>query len=137
MSRAGSWMIAVGALVMFLGLCLLPAALQHPEGNLLGLGACVFGMGALIVAGGIYLHARALQTGNGSGPAAEQAPGPARRVRGGCDLCQAEAAVIQCKVHELHLCGACLARHYDFRSCAYVPTTRRPANKGKAMATRA
>jgi hypothetical protein len=131
-------MIAVGVVVMFLGLCVLPAALQHPEGNLLGLGACVFAMGALIIAGGIYLHARGLQRKNGSAPTAEQSPSPARRVRGGCDLCQAEAAVIQCKVHELHLCGACLARHYDFRSCSYVPTTRKsPSKAGKGMASRA
>jgi hypothetical protein len=30
-------------------------------------------------------------------------------------------------VHEIHLCGNCLGDHYDFRSCAYVPSTRRTA----------
>lgn len=134
MSRAGSWMIVAGALVMLVGLCVLPAALQHPDGNLLGVSACVFGMGALILAGGIYLQARTLQTKGGS---VAPAPGTARRVRGGCDLCQAEAAVIHCKVHQLHLCGTCLARHYDLRSCNYVPTTRKPAKAGKGMAVKA
>jgi hypothetical protein len=28
-------------------------------------------------------------------------------------------------VHQLHLCADCLGKHYDFRSCAYVPSTRR------------
>ncbi len=55
-----------------------------------------------------------------------------KRVRGGCDLCGSETPVIHCRVHDIHVCGNCLANHYDFRSCAYVPSTRRTAGSKAA-----
>ena len=105
---------------------------------MLELGACQFSLGALVVAAGIYAKARALQSAIASGePRKESAP-TNQRVRGGCDLCGSEAPVVQCKVHQLHLCGACLAQHYDVRSCAYAPTTRTTANKaGRKLAANA
>ena len=132
--RAGSWMIAAGVLGMLMGLACLPGALgANPDPGLMGMGASLFSFGGLTVAGGIYVKARALQTQAASEPAA-----PKKRVRGGCELCGTEAPVVQCKVHQLQLCGNCLADHYDFRSCAYVPSVRKPAGKaGKAMAARA
>jgi hypothetical protein len=73
-----------------------------------------------------------------------QASGPlepkaqAKRSRGGCDLCGTEAPVVNCRVHQMHLCGECLGQHYDFRSCVYVPSTRRQmAIKGMARAAKA
>ena len=126
-SRTGNWMIAVGAFGMFIGLCLVPAAMgPNPDSSVLALAACVFSFGALITASGMYLKARGLQSAAASAPETKNG---ARRVRGGCELCGSDTPVIQCKVHQLHLCPACLAQHYDFRSCAYVPSTRRTTGK--------
>ena len=136
-SRTGNWMMVAGAAMMLGGLCILPAAfVGHGEGNLLGVGACLFGLGALVVAAGVYLKARALQAGLGLGTNAEPEKS-GRRPKVTCDLCRIEAPVVHCKVHQLHLCGNCLAEHYDFRSCAYVPSPRRgtkKSNRGMAKA---
>lgn len=128
-------MVAAGALGMLMGLACLPSALggRAPDQGLLGLGVSLFSFAALTVATGMYVKARALQ----NHPESESAPAK-KRVRGGCELCGTEAPVVQCKVHQLQLCGNCLADHYDFRSCAYVPSNRKPAGKsGRAMAARA
>jgi hypothetical protein len=123
-------MIAAGALGVLMGLACLPSAMgNNPDQGLLGLGVTLFSFGALTVAAGIYVKAKALQ-----GQAASEPPATKKRVRGGCELCGSEAPVVQCKVHQLQLCGNCLADHYDLRSCAYVPAVRKP---GKAMAARA
>jgi hypothetical protein len=136
-SRASSWMVAAGALVLFVGVCTAAAAFgKTPDADQLIAGAGFLSVGALTVAAGIYLKARGLQSNPSAAPAKEPTPG--KRSRGGCELCATEAPVIQCKVHQLHLCGTCLAQHYDFRSCAYVPSTRAGSNKpGKGMAARA
>ena len=135
-SRAGTWMIAAGALAGFCGICVLPAAFgEHRDVNLLGLGVCFLSLGALSAASGIYWKARVLQSNISSGTTDGETK--IRRVRGGCQLCGTETPVIQCRVHQLQLCPVCLADHYDFRSCAYVPTTRKPANKsGKGVAAK-
>jgi len=138
LSRAGNWLIAVGAVAIFVAISFLPAALgKHGDENLLPVGACLLSLGALIAAFGTYLKARAVQAKIPSRMSAQEAKNAGRRMRGGCELCHGDVPVIHCKVHQLHLCAACLAQHYDFRSCAYVPSTRRPTNNsGKAMAAR-
>ena len=130
-TKTANWIMAAGAVLMFIGLCFLPAALgEQPDADLLELGACQFSLGALIVATGIYAKARVVQSAIASGePRKESAP-THQRLRGGCDLCGTEAPAVQCRVHQLHLCGSCLAQHYDVRSCAYVPTSRTTNNKG-------
>jgi hypothetical protein len=131
--RVGSWMMGVGALGAFAGMLCFPGALgSTPDQGLLGLGASLFSLGGLTMAGGLYVKARSQQ---GQVPAK---PAPAKkRVRGGCELCGSEAPVVQCKVHELQLCGSCLNDHYDFRSCNYVPAVRRPTGKaGKSIMAR-
>jgi hypothetical protein len=135
-SRSGNWMVAAGALLLFAGLVALAAAFgKTADPDQLVAGAGLFSVGALTVAAGIYLKARVLQSGATGAPVKEPA---AKRSRGGCELCATEAPVIQCKVHQLHLCGTCLALHYDFRSCAYVPSTRAGSNKpGKGLAAKA
>jgi hypothetical protein len=138
-SKTGTWIIAAGALMMFVGLCFLPGAFgEHPDPAMLEFGAGQFCLGALVMAGGIYTKARLVQAAIASGDTRRE-PGPSnQRVRGGCDLCGSEAPVVQCKVHQLHLCGNCLAQHYDIRSCAYVPTTRTATNKsGRNLAAKA
>jgi len=138
-SRAGNWMIAVGSVAIFVAFCVLPAALgEHSDRGLLALGACLLSLGALLAASGIYLKARAVEARIASGVSAPEAKNAGRRARSGCELCRADVPVIHCKVHQLHLCAACLAEHYDFRTCAYVPSTRRPTTKaGKTLAARA
>jgi hypothetical protein len=137
-SKAATWIIAAGAVVMAIGLCFLPAALgERPDTDLLEVGACLFSLGALIIAAGMYTKARMVQMEIASGEPRKE-PTSNQRVRGGCDLCGTEAPVVQCKVHQLHLCGNCLAQHYDVRSCAYVPTTRTATNKmGRNLAANA
>jgi hypothetical protein len=137
-SKTANWIIAAGAVFMAIGLCFLPAALgERPDADLLEVGACLFSLGALIIAAGMYTKARMLQMEIASGEPRKE-PTSNQRVRGGCDLCGTEAPVVQCKVHQLHLCGSCLAQHYDVRSCAYVPTTRTATNKsGRNLAANA
>ena len=54
-SKTANWIIAAGAVFMAIGLCFLPAALgERPDADLLELGACLFSLGALIIAAGIY-----------------------------------------------------------------------------------
>ena len=120
-SGTGNWLITGGVLFSLLALMILASGLQKQAdaNQIIVLGGCVLSMGFLLMAGGVYVKARALQSSNG-GPEANAKP----RVRGGCDLCAGDAPVIHCKVHQLHLCPACLGEHYDFRSCAYVPSTR-------------
>jgi hypothetical protein len=134
LSRAANWLMVVGAVGALIGLCVLPSALgDHQDGNLLSVAALLLSLGALSVSAGFYMKARFLQKDVRSVKAE-----PARKIRGGCDLCGNEPPVIQCKVHQLHLCATCLTGHYDVRSCAYVPSLRRPAIKtGKNIAAKA
>jgi hypothetical protein len=133
--KVSGWAILLGCFLMLTGLCFLPAALgTHPDQAILGAGICLFAGGALMVAGGLYLKARALQAGIAADPGKSQS----KRVRGGCDLCGTDSPVVNCRVHQVHLCGNCVGQHYDFRSCIYVPSTRRPAAaKALARAARA
>jgi hypothetical protein len=127
-SKTATWIIVAGAVLAFIGLCFLPAALgEHPDANLLEMGAFALSVGTLVIAAGIYIKARVLQST--AVEPRKKAGTSNQRVRGGCDLCGSEAPVVQCKVHQLHLCGNCLAQHYDVRSCVYVPTSRSATNK--------
>lgn len=129
--QAGNWMIGMGTAGMLLGLCFIPAVvMDRSDTSLLALGACAFSLGTLMVATGIYVKARMLQAGLVPAP---HAPSP-KKVKGGCDLCHGDVPIIQCRVHQLHLCAACLGEHYDYRSCAYTPSTRRPSSKSMARA---
>jgi hypothetical protein len=138
MSKTGNWMIGLGVVAILGGLCTLSAAFgEHPDGDLLLVGAALFSTGSLLAAGGIYLKARDLQSNAGQAANVEAAA-PAQRIRGGCDLCGSETPVVQCKVHQLNLCGNCLGQHYDYRSCAFVPSPHKLASKpaGKSAAAR-
>jgi len=124
-SRTGNWMIGMGAVVLFMGVILLPAALgEHPDTSLIAMGACGVSLGSMIAASGIYVKARALQPHAASVGVSAESKNSTRRVRGGCDICHGDLPVIHCKVHQIHLCPDCVAKHYDFRSCTYIPSTR-------------
>jgi hypothetical protein len=134
-SKTGNWVMALGAVIAVIGLVVIPAGLgqESADRNLLGVGATIFSIGAFVAAMGLYLKAKAQLS---SGQKASETSAAKQPIRGGCDRCQTEIPVIQCKVHQQHFCGACLAEHYDFRSCAYAPTTRR-GTAAKSMSARA
>ena len=132
--KTSTWLMACGCFIAFVGLCFLPAAFgPDPDRTMLGAGAVIFATGLMIVTGGVYVRARVLYSATPSGTAA-----PAKRGRKAvCDRCAQDEPVIQCRVHQVHLCGDCLAQHYDFRSCAYVPSTRRSVAKSSAAFSQA
>ncbi len=121
MSKLGTWLIVVGSLFAVFGLTVLPAALSAGDDKtLLNISVLAISFAMTTIAGGLYLKARAFPK-----PAGTEAENPKRSRKGNCDSCGKQEPAIQCRVHQLHLCGDCLARHYDIRSCAYVPSTRR------------
>jgi hypothetical protein len=137
-SQTGTGLIAAGALLACIGIVMLPAALgEHPDTSLLILGACGVSLGSLTAATGIFLKARATQPAGGSPGTSGEAKSSARRVRGGCDICHGDMPVIHCKVHQVHMCADCLGQHYDFRTCSYVPSTRRSSAKGSKSLAKA
>lgn len=119
-------LIIFGALSMLGGLTFLAASLsQRQDESVSGFGLLTFSLGSLICATGMYLKARTAQA---AVPAnANSKPQP--KARGGCDLCGVEVPAVLCRVHQVHLCPNCLAKHYDTRSCVYVPSTRRAQAK--------
>ena len=136
---AGKWVMAAGGLIMVAGLSMLPAALgdTHDQ-NTLMIAACSFSLGMLTMSAGFYFQTRSLQATGKTSESERKSQNSQTKRKGSCDACQSEAPVIQCTVHRVHLCGDCLAQHYDFRACAYTPTTRRAAvRSGKSSAMRA
>jgi hypothetical protein len=134
-SQTGNWLIGLGVLGACIGIIMLPAALgEHPDTNLLILGACGVSLGSLIAATGIYFKARAIPSPAGTQASAGEHKNSTRRVRGGCDICHGDLPIIHCKVHQVHMCTECLGQHYDFRTCSYVPSTRGAAAKAKNLA---
>jgi hypothetical protein len=130
-AKIGTWLIVIGALVVFVGLCFIPAAFgPSPENSYLGAGLAIFATGALLVAAGLYLKARALSDLAPAAPSANVK----RSRKSSCDLCGKNEPAVQCRVHQIHLCPDCLGEHYDFRSCAYIPSTRRAASAHAAGA---
>jgi hypothetical protein len=119
--KLGNFALIAGGCFLLIGVSLFPAALaqRQQDESILGAGICAIAFGALSCAAGFYVKARALQRGSPAGFA------PAKKSSGGCDLCRAEAPVIHCRVHHLHICAGCLTEHYDFRTCVYIPSTRR------------
>src|SRR6266849_2840787 len=102
--RTGNWMIAAGAVALVMGLLVLPAALgEHVDTSLITLGACAVSLGSMIAAAGGYLRTRAMASPEGSGVFPRESKPPARRDRGGCDVCHGDLPGIHCKVHQLHL----------------------------------
>jgi hypothetical protein len=133
-SKISTSIILVGSVMVFFALCTLPAALdKSADAATIGIAAGLFSCGAVIISLGIYLKARALQSQSPKTAASDNARNSRRG--GGCELCGNEVPVVKCNVHQLALCGNCLSRHYDYRSCSYVPSGSATANKApRAMA---
>jgi hypothetical protein len=128
-TKTGTWLIGIGCFIVLAGLSILPAAFgPHGDKTLLGLSMVALSTGMMLIAGGLYVKARAL----GGSTSASSSSGGKRARKAACDRCGKYEPVIQCRVHQQHLCANCLGTHYDFRSCAYVPSTRRGATKATA-----
>jgi len=128
-TKIGTWLIGIGGGIAFLGLCALLASFEpNRDTILLSAGMTILSTGMTLVAGGLYLMARAAPGTAASGSASKSKRGR----KANCDRCGKNEPVIQCRVHQVHLCGDCLGEHYDFRACAYVPSTRRSGMKAAA-----
>ena len=128
-TKTGTWLIGIGCCIAFLGLLALPASFgPNPDKTLLGASLTVLSTGMVLAAGGLYIKARTFREN-----ADDDTGSLSKRSRkANCDSCGKKEPVIQCRVHQAHLCGDCLGDHYDFRSCAYVPSTRRSTAKAAA-----
>jgi hypothetical protein len=128
MLKIGSWLIGIGCLFAMAGLCFLPAAFgPHPESTMLSAGAMLLSAGMVLAASGFYLKARYLAQGAPATAKVEK-----KGARKPCKLCSKQEAVIQCRAHQMQLCADCLGKHFDFRSCAYIPIERPAASKARA-----
>ncbi|MGA2003041.1 MAG: hypothetical protein ABSG70_06660 [Terriglobales bacterium] len=126
--KIGNWLVGLGCFFGFAGLCFLPAAFGlHPDNTLLSAGAMLFCLGMVLASSGMYVKARHLAVL--TPPSSD-----IKRGRKLCDVCSKQKAVIQCRVHQLQICGDCLEDHYDFRSCAYAPTVRQVGAKTRTYA---
>ncbi len=131
-TKISSWLVAIGGVISFMGLCFLPAAFgNRPDKTMLDAGLTTFAMGVLLISGGLYLKARFLTQDQKAAAALSDSR---RAPRSACNRCGKNEPVVQCRVHEVHLCADCLEQHYDFRSCAYVPSTRRGTHARAANA---
>ena len=131
--KFGSWMIAVGCFFALAGLCFLPAAFNAPrDPALLGAGAMLFSMGMVLAAAGFYMKARYWAAADHA--RVRPSVKAKRRI---CNQCGNHESAVECRVHHLHLCADCLAKHYDFKSCAYVPSARQTYSKTKAQTANA
>src|SRR5262249_22517480 len=102
--KLGCTLLVIGGFLLLLGVSFVPAALlEHSDETILGAGICTIAFGALTCAAGFYVKTRALESSATRGSAG------IHKVRGGCDLCRSEAPVVHCRVHQLHICGTCLA----------------------------
>src|SRR5258708_33857791 len=102
--KVSSWLIVFGCFLMVGGIGFLPAALgNHPDPTILDSGIFLFSLGALTVAGGIYVKAVALEGNSVAEPAKPQAS----RSGGGGARCGPESRVVNCRAIQVHLrcCG--------------------------------
>jgi hypothetical protein len=128
-TKTGTWLIGIGCGIAFLGLCVVPTAFgPNPDRTLQGAGMTILSTGMMLIAGGLYLKARNFRAGAAGGTGSQTKRGR----KATCERCGKNEPAIQCRVHQLHLCSDCLGEHYDFRSCAYVPSTRRSTAKAAA-----
>lgn len=127
-SKIGSWIIGFGCLMAAAGLCFLPAAFgEHRDMAVFTAGAMVFSTGMVLAAAGFYVKARFWTEANQSKPAVNT-----KGRRKVCNLCGENESAVECRVHHMNLCPDCLGKHYDFKTCAYVPSTRPVYTKSKA-----
>jgi len=127
--KIGSWMIVAGCFLAFAGLCFFPAALAKPRDMaVLGAGAMLFSTGMVLSALGLYMKARFWSEAETS---TSRVSGRAKRKI--CNQCGSQESAVECRVHHLHLCADCLGKHYDFKSCAYVPSVK-PTGRARGHA---
>ena len=126
--KIGSWLVGAGCFFAITGLCFLPAAFGlHKDIEVLTAGGVLFSTGMVLAASGMYMKARHWAQGMPIGARLGKKGVPKL-----CSLCSKHEALIQCRVHKMQLCADCLAKHYDFRECAYVPSVPQAASRSKA-----
>ncbi len=135
MDRFLKILIVAGLLISFAGLLIIPGAVNSEtrDQELLGTALAFFGLGALLVALGLYFQARALRASINADPNLLAVLKASKRV-GTCDTCKAAAPLIHCTMHRVNLCGTCLVQHYEPRGCVYVPVVRKTARISRGVA---
>jgi len=125
-SKIGNWMIGIGCFLAAVGLCFFPAAFSgQRDASILAAGGMIFSTGMVLAAAGFYIKAR-----NWAEAAPSKSNSKGRRKI--CNLCGENESAVECRVHRLNLCPECLGNHYDFKSCAYVPSTRPLITRAKS-----
>jgi hypothetical protein len=131
--KIGSWLIGVGCFMALAGLFFLPAAFgAERDLSVLAAGAMVFSTGMVLASAGFYMKARYWGEIEGAKPKTN-----GKNKRKICNVCGTQESAVECRVHNVNLCPECLGKHYDFKSCAYVPSTRPNTSKAKSHATSA
>jgi hypothetical protein len=131
--KMGSVIIGIGIIMILIGAAFLPLAFgEHRDEATVTAGAAIFSFGALLIAAGLYIKARATEVRlRTEFPSASQSQS-SRRKKGACDVCHEPGAVISCTQHRATLCATCLVAHYDARACVYVPAQRRVSKAAMA-----
>jgi hypothetical protein len=131
--KFGSWLIGIGCLMAMAGLGFLPAGFgPHQDPSMMSAGAMLFSAGMVVAASGLYVKSRVWSQ---SAPAS--AKSEKKSTRKPCKLCGKQEPVIQCRPHQIQLCADCLSKHFDFRSCSYIPLERPASSKAPAAKPKA
>lgn len=118
--------IALGSLLAIVGaICFLAMSGQGQSESIRPIGSAFFALGVLIIAAGVYLHARQIQARYQ--PAASKGALKTKKTDRLCSSCNQEPAVMFCRVHILRLCAGCFDKHDDGANCSYVPAKRATA----------
>ncbi|MFY9676282.1 MAG: hypothetical protein WCB53_18375 [Terriglobales bacterium] len=131
--KFGTWMIAVGCFFGLAALGFFSAAFSTPrDASAISAGAMLFSFGMVLAAAGFYMKARSFADADPS-----RARAGAKSKRRICNQCGTLESAVECRVHHLHLCADCLTKHYEFKSCVYVPSPRQTYSKIKSQAATA
>ena len=114
--------LVIGSLLAVAGaVCFLALFGQSQTDEIRTIGSAMFSLGVLIVAAGVYLQARRIQS-------QYQTPlVKTKKTERLCSQCNREPAMVFCRVHVLRLCVNCFDKHDDGANCSYVPARRATA----------
>ncbi|HLJ25394.1 MAG TPA: B-box zinc finger protein [Candidatus Angelobacter sp.] len=114
--------IVIGSILAAIGaVCFLALFGQSQSETIRAIGSACFALGVLIIAAGLYLQARRLQSQY------QPSVSKVKKTDRLCSSCNQEPAVLFCRVHVLRLCLNCLEKHDDGTNCSYVPARRATA----------
>jgi len=114
--------LVIGSLLAVAGaICFLALFGESQTDAIRAIGSAMFSLGVLIIAGGVYLHARQIQAQHRT-PIVKT-----KKTERLCSQCNREPALVFCRVHVLRLCLSCFEKHDDGANCSYVPARRATA----------